>query len=191
MRNLILKISTWVSIICFLIGGVGILILYKSKNKPPEAMQINAIANPGDKLVYATISGGRLDLADAREAILPAKKVNAEKRSDYYIPVLNDKGDSVVYILKTGLTPTLLEPVQKAHFSGFLQSKSKLPQEILDACNTKYAGTDFFYLDSSRRPKTRIQKMIGMNIFFLLAISALVVRILFRRKKRKAPKKTA
>lgn len=191
MRNLILKISTWVSLICFLIGGVGILILYNSKNKPPEAMQINAVANPGGKMVYATISGGRLDLANAHEDILPAKKVAAENHSDYYIPILNDKGDSIVYILKTGLTPTLLGPVQKAHFSGFLQNKSKLPQEILDASNARYAGADFFYLDSTRRPKTRIQKMIGMNIFFFLAIGALVVRILFRRKKQKSPKKAA
>ncbi|MBL4909295.1 MAG: hypothetical protein JKX78_04595 [Alteromonadaceae bacterium] len=188
MKNLVIKIATWAFMIGLLFTGFGLWDIYKERNVNSEAivMEFNTISDPNGSLIYAEISGGQLDIANTYELSLSTKKSDAKLTSDFYTPVINNENSTVAYILKSALEPTIQEMVKKAEYKGLLQSKSELPKKILAAYNKSFPNTKFVYLDSTFKPETFLEKIIGLKIFFYLLVGGLAVRLMLNGK-RKTP----
>jgi len=184
MKNLVIKISTWAIFLGLLFTGYGLWDIYEKKDVSTEAikMKSESISDSDGSLVYVEISGGRLDVTNAYELSLSTKKTGTNLSSDFYIPVLNE--DSVAYILKTPLAPTLQELSSTANYSGLLQSKSELPEKILSSYNKSFPTDNFSYLDSTYEPKTTIEKIFGLKIFVYLLLGGLAVRFMLNNNKK-------
>ncbi|GLQ32632.1 hypothetical protein [Litoribrevibacter albus] len=184
MRNLIIKISTWAFLAGLVFTGMGVWEIIKERNvsQTPSAIQSSDVNKTTEELAYATIQGGRLDLANTYEYSLQTKKSDVKLNSDYFIPVKDTETDAVIYVLKTSDEPSIEDVLKTANFSGLLQNRSELPSKILDAYKKEFPNVDFAYLDTTYKPETLIEKIKGLGIFLGLLLGGLVIRTLATKK---------
>ena len=187
MKNLVIKIATWALLAGLALTGLGLWDIYKERGVGTEAIQmsLDSVDGSAESLVYAQVSGGQLDITNTYEYGLSTKKAGAKVTSDFYTPVLN--GNSVAYILKTPVAPTLQEMSKVANYSGLLQNKSELPEKILTAYDASFPEGVYSYLDSTYKPQTMLEKLMDLKIYVLLLLGGLAVRFIFSRNKKSTP----
>lgn len=183
MKNLIIKIATYAFLAGLVFSAMGVWQIIKERNVSvtPEKYTIDSLIEPKEDLMYVAIEGGRLDIMNTYELSLSTKKTDINLSSNYYTPVLNVEDSSVIYILKSDLEPSVKDIIKVAEYQGLLQSKNELPEKILTAYEKLLPGHKYFYLDSTYKPETLLEKIKGNAIFFYMLFGGLFVRLLLTR----------
>lgn len=180
MKRFILKIANTAILFGLLLTGYGLWDIYKERNVGLEAsdIAISSLPTASDTIQYAHVSGGQIDPENVYEYTLSTKKSDVKLSSDFYMPVIADDEGTPGYILKLKDEPDVKQLLTTADYTGLLQSRSELPSKLLTAYESLYPGTGFLFLDTTYKPRSTMEKLAGLKIFFALFIIGLVVRLL-------------
>ncbi len=183
MKNLIIKLSTWAFLLGLALSGYGVWEIYKQRNvsATPEVMEIGKVADPQDRLVYASIQGGAVDYENTYEYSLTTKK-DVKLNTEYFAPVVNTETGKVVYILKLASEPTIAQMALEANFTGLLSSSGDIPEDLRVEFKKEYPEQSFFLLDSTYEPKSIMEKLLDLKIFIILMVGGLVIRLALSSK---------
>ncbi len=183
MRNLIIKLATWAFLLGLVLSGYGVWEIYKQRNvsTTPEVMEIGGVADPQGQMVYASIQGGVVDYNNTYEYSLTTKN-DVKLNTEYYVPVINEDTEKVVYILKLGSEPTIAQMALEANFTGLLSSSGEIPEDLRVEFKKEYPGQTFLLLDSTYEPKAIMEKLLDLKIFFILMIGGLIIRLALSSK---------
>jgi len=161
----------------------GSCTIYDQRNisMAPEVMLISDINQKYGEFDYVSISGGEIDAANIVEYALPAETtMNIQLPPDYYIPIVNPENAQDVYIIRSVSKPSLPEASQKIDYAGLLKSKTSLPDEVRAAYNKKIGGV-YYYLNTGYKPKTLLEKILGLKTWFLMLVSGFALWLLKKR----------
>ena len=127
IKNQIAKLSMLALLIGLGITAVGLFTMFQERNvtSDPTAMQAADMPDPGSELIYATVEGGTLDLANSFESQIKRKRRTL--KTEYFVPVLEN--GLVSYILQTDEDPG---SITAGSFTGLLKSSSDLPGELVN-----------------------------------------------------------
>lgn len=183
MKNILVKIATYVFIAGLVFSAIGIWKMIEERNVSNVAtkLTIDNVVDPKEEPVYVAIVGGRIDLTNTYEFTLSTKKTDISLSINYYTPVVNTEDSSVVYIVKTRTEPSIADFLKPANYEGLLQSSEKLPEDLVKAYQNELPGQTYYYLDSSYKPKSFVEKLQGNLIFFCMLIGGYLVRFLLTR----------
>jgi len=186
MRKFAIKISTYAIFGGLLLGGLGLWSIYKEKdvNKEVISMESSSIVDPNESLVYTEITGGKLDLVNSYEYSIGRKKSDRKISIGYYTPILDKETNEVLYIVKRRTEPSIEDLLKESVYKGLLQNKSELPEKILTAYDEVFPNTKFYFLDTSYKPKTLLEKLKNLRFFFYLLIGGIVARVALRDNKK-------
>jgi len=182
ISNQISKFATLAIIFGLLLTCVGLWQTFKERNvgSEPQILESADLNGMGDELLYATVSGGTIDLLNTYEYTVTRKRRSTALIQEYFVPVTDASG-SVQYILQTETEPGSLNASGNTH-TGLLQSSSTIPGDLADTYKSKFPGQSYPVLDASYKPKTMIQSLKNTGLFFGLAVAGFVVRLLTRSK---------
>jgi len=81
IKNQIAKLSMLALLIGLGVTAVGLFTMFQERNvaSDPTAMQAAAMQDPGSELIYATVEGGTLDLANTVKSQIKRKRRTLQK----------------------------------------------------------------------------------------------------------------
>lgn len=179
MKGFVLKIATGAMTFGLLLTAVGLWDIFKERNvglNPQEVAIANLPSQP-DSILYAHISGGQVNPELVYEYTLSTKKSDVQISSDFYMPVMTDADGTIGYILKLADEPDAKQLLTVADFTGLLQSKSELPSKLLNAYEESFPNAGFMFLDTTYKPRSNLEKLAGLKLFFALFVGGLAIRL--------------
>jgi hypothetical protein len=183
MKGIIAKVSTWAIFLGALLGGYGLHDIYNERDVGTEArvIELDALQKESGGLTFASVTGGRLAFMNMYEYSVSTKKSKAKLSTQYFIPVL-DQNDNIVYVVETAVEPTLRAIADVASYSGLLQSKDGLPEKLRTAFDVDFSSSNYMYLDTTYKPETLVEKLLGLKIFFMMFFGGIFVQLLLKKK---------
>ena len=177
IKNQIAKLSMLALLIGLGITAVGLFTMFQERNvtSDPTAMQAADMPDPGSELIYATVEGGTLDLANSFESQIKRKRRTL--KTEYFVPVLEN--GLVSYVLQTDEDPG---SITAGSFTGLLKSSSDLPGELVNTYQKVFQGQTYPLLDAGYKPESTMAKFKKLGLFIGLAVAGLIGMILTRRK---------
>ena len=183
MNRFFARTATLILVIGIAGTGVGLwdIVRMSGINEEVLSIHVNNLQDFDEDLLYAHLEGGRLDLSNSYEYSLSTRRHNFEISSTYFTPVLNDENSHLAYIIETDAQPTYNDMRTQADYTGLLQSRTELPGSIRTRFAEKFPNARMFYLDTTYRPQSTIERLLELRLFLVLTLAGLTLKLILTR----------
>ena len=180
MINKFKKLASYAFLAGLFFVGYGLWEIYQQRNINQEVVtvEIGELANTGNQLIYATVNGGTVDLANVYEYTIQSRKKKRQLGKTFYTPVIISSTGKVAYILDSEQMPSITDLIGTAHYTGLLRDGSEVPSGLREKFDAAYPNSNYQLLDSSYEPKTLKEKMFDLKDAIALMLGGLIIRLL-------------